>query len=137
MDCVDSFYGQNVHTGKQQATKSLMKKPYFIILAGLLCLPSLAATARPNMLYILADDLGYADLSAQGRSELEFSTPEIDSIFTGGTRFRAGLVSNSVCAPSRAGLLSGRAGALASSLIFPTNLQASPDPGSAPCRPTE
>ena len=69
-----------------------------------------AADKKPNILYILADDLGYADVGANGWSELEFKTPHIDSIFSGGVRFRAGYVSNSVCAPSRAGLLTGRSG---------------------------
>ena len=55
-----------------------------------------AADRKPNILYILADDLGYADVGANGWSKLEFNTPHIDSIFSGGARFRAGYVSNSV-----------------------------------------
>lgn len=73
----------------------------------------------PNVLYILADDLGYADISANGYAGLEYSTPNIDSIFSGGAHFLAGFVSNSVCAPSRAGLLTGRSG---SRFGFETNL---------------
>lgn len=67
-------------------------------------------TTKPNILYILADDLGYADVSANGWADLEFTTPQIDTIFNGGLRAKAGYVSNSVCAPSRAGLLTGRSG---------------------------
>lgn len=63
---------------------------------------------KPNILYILADDLGYADLSVQGQKK--FQTPNIDSIFEQGVRFTNGHVSNSVCAPSRAGLITGRLG---------------------------
>ena len=81
-----------------------------ILLAILLGLSSFGSAVQPNILYILADDLGYADLSVQGWADLEFTTPHIDSIFTGGARFKAGYVSNSVCAPSRAGLLTGRSG---------------------------
>ena len=63
---------------------------------------------QPNIILILADDLGYADLSIQG--ETQFKTPNIDSIATNGVHFQQGYVSNSVCAPSRAGLMSGRIG---------------------------
>lgn len=63
---------------------------------------------HPNILYILVDDLGYADLSVHGQKA--FSTPNIDSIFRDGVRFTNGYVSNSVCAPSRAGLMTGREG---------------------------
>ena len=77
-------------------------------LTGLLSLSAMGKTERPNILMILADDLGYADLSVQGCTQ--FKTPNIDSIAKGGVRFKQGYVSNSVCAPSRAGLLSGRIG---------------------------
>jgi arylsulfatase A-like enzyme len=66
------------------------------------------AAPKPNILYILADDLGYADLGVHGCKQ--YKTPNIDSIFEGGVRFEQGYVSNSVCAPSRAGLLTGRFG---------------------------
>ena len=62
----------------------------------------------PNILLILADDLGYADLSVHGQQQ--FSTPNIDTIFDNGVRFTQAYVTNSVCAPSRAGLLTGRMG---------------------------
>lgn len=76
---------------------------------------------KPNILYILADDLGYADVGANGWASLEFSTPNIDRIFNGGVRAKAGFVSNSVCAPSRAGLMTGRSG---SRFGFESNLPA-------------
>lgn len=71
--------------------------------------PNLGKTAeesRPNIVLILADDLGYGDLSVQGCSE--FSTPHIDSIAKQGMRFTDAYVTGPVCAPSRAGLMSGR-----------------------------
>ena len=86
-----------------------------LVLAGLLSFPALGETDRPHILLILADDLGYADLSVQGGTQ--FQTPNIDSIAKGGVRFRQGYVSNSVCAPSRAGLLSGRIGAVDGSFV--------------------
>ncbi|VGO15457.1 Arylsulfatase [Pontiella desulfatans] len=73
-----------------------------------LLLAGTALAGTPNILLILADDLGYADLGVQGCTQ--FKTPNIDSIAKGGVRFKQGYVSNSVCAPSRAGLLSGRIG---------------------------
>lgn len=60
----------------------------------------------PNIVILVADDLGYGELGAQGNTEIP--TPNIDSIAAGGARFTNGYVSAPVCAPRRAGLLSGR-----------------------------
>ncbi|MCF7817083.1 MAG: sulfatase-like hydrolase/transferase [Kiritimatiellales bacterium] len=65
-----------------------------------------ALPAKPNILLIVADDLGYGDLGIQGCKE--FATPNIDSIARNGMRFSNAYVSCPVCAPSRAGLLTGR-----------------------------
>ena len=62
---------------------------------------------RPNVVIIVADDLGYADIGAQGISK-DVKTPHIDSLAADGVRFRNGYVTAPVCAPSRAGLLTGR-----------------------------
>lgn len=64
------------------------------------------AAERPNILFLLADDLGYADIGAQGCTD--FATPHIDSIARNGLRFSQGYVTAPVCSPSRAGLLTGR-----------------------------
>ncbi|HEY5654154.1 MAG TPA: sulfatase-like hydrolase/transferase [Pontiella sp.] len=85
-----------------------MNKICSVLLTASLALSATGNTNRPNILLILADDLGYADLSVQGCTQ--FQTPRIDSIAKGGVRLKQGYVSNSVCAPSRAGLLSGRIG---------------------------
>jgi len=61
---------------------------------------------RPNILVILADDLGYADTGFQGCEDIP--TPNIDSIASGGVRFTSGYVSCPICAPTRAGLMTGR-----------------------------
>lgn len=61
---------------------------------------------RPNILVIVADDLGYADLGFQGGKDVP--TPNIDSIAAGGVRFTNGYVSGPYCSPTRAGLLTGR-----------------------------
>lgn len=62
--------------------------------------------AKPNVVVILADDLGYADLGCQGCKDIP--TPNIDSIARNGVRFTDGYANHPVCSPSRAGLMSGR-----------------------------
>src|ERR1051325_10574585 len=61
---------------------------------------------KPNIIILLADDLGYADLSMQGAKDIK--TPHIDSLAKNGTRFTSGYVSAPYCSPTRAGLLTGR-----------------------------
>lgn len=65
-----------------------------------------APSSRPNVLYLIADDLGYADIGVQGCTDVP--TPHIDSIAQNGVRFTSGYVSAPVCSPSRAGLMTGR-----------------------------
>ncbi len=65
------------------------------------------ATARqPNILILLADDLGYADVGFQGCTDIP--TPHIDSLAKNGVRCTSGYVSGPYCSPTRAGLLTGR-----------------------------
>ena len=68
---------------------------------------SSAAERRPNVLIIVADDLGYGELGSQGFSS-EIPTPHLDSIARNGVRFTSGYVSGPYCSPTRAGLLTGR-----------------------------
>jgi arylsulfatase A-like enzyme len=70
------------------------------------CSPALAAPARPNIVFIAADDLGYAELGVQGCRDIP--TPNIDSIAANGVRFTDGYVSCPVCSPTRAGWIAGR-----------------------------
>jgi arylsulfatase A-like enzyme len=65
-----------------------------------------AIDARPNIVLILADDLGYGSLGAYG--EKEIPTPNIDSIAKNGAKMTDGYVSCPICAPTRAGLMTGR-----------------------------
>ncbi len=64
------------------------------------------AGARPNLLLILVDDLGYGDLSAYGATDLQ--TPNIDRLIGEGMRFDYFYANCPVCSPTRAALLSGR-----------------------------
>ncbi|MBM4093147.1 MAG: sulfatase [Planctomycetes bacterium] len=65
-----------------------------------------APKPKPNIIVILADDLGYADLGCQGSKDVV--SPQIDSIAANGVRCTAGYVSAPQCCPSRAGLMTGR-----------------------------
>ncbi len=70
-------------------------------------LPALAQGARkPNFLFIMADDLGYADLSSYGRRE--YSTPALDGLAAQGARFTSGYANSAVCSPTRLALITGR-----------------------------
>lgn len=97
---------------------SVVVPPFIAWLAlgilGLLSLAGLSAAAeagavavrRPNVVVIIADDLGFADVGVHGGKEIP--TPHIDSIATGGVRFSAGYVTGTYCSPTRAALLTGR-----------------------------
>ena len=65
---------------------------------------------RPNIVLIVVDDLGYADLTAQGPglAEGRVPTPSIDSLAQRGVTFAAGYSANATCAPSRAAIMTGR-----------------------------
>jgi arylsulfatase A-like enzyme len=61
---------------------------------------------RPNFLFIMADDLGYADLSCYGRRD--FSTPNLDRLASQGVRFTQAYANSCVCSPTRTALITGR-----------------------------
>ncbi len=62
--------------------------------------------SKPNIVVILADDMGYGDLSLHGSKDVK--TPHLDEMAKSGVRCRRGYVVSSVCSPSRAGLMTGR-----------------------------
>lgn len=63
-------------------------------------------TKAPNIIYILADDLGYGDLGVYGQKN--FETPNIDRLAKGGMRFLQHYSGSTVCAPSRSALMTGQ-----------------------------
>ena len=82
-----------------------------LLLAGILALLANAPAAvraekLPNLVIILADDLGYGDLSCYGHPSIR--TPNLDRMASQGMRFTDFYVAASVCTPSRAALLTGR-----------------------------
>ncbi len=66
------------------------------------------AADRPNIVIILADDLGYGSLNSYGADEVHIRTPHIDRLATEGRRFTDANTPSSVCSPTRYGLLTGR-----------------------------
>ena len=83
-----------------------MHKPYLILFALLLPLAVWAEVKKTNVIYILADDLGYGDLSCYGQKK--FQTPNIDRLAKEGLKFTAHYSGNTVCSPSRAVLMTGQ-----------------------------
>ena len=84
------------------------------VAATLLCISSssilalsseVSATQKPNVVFILADDLGYADLSCYGAKEIK--TPNLDRMAREGVRFTDFYAPACVCTPSRASLMTG------------------------------
>jgi len=65
-----------------------------------------AEPPRPNIVFLLADDMGHADVGFNGCTDIP--TPHIDALAQGGVRFANGYVSGPYCSPTRAGLLTGR-----------------------------
>ena len=65
--------------------------------------PAAAAGRRPNVIVILADDMGFSDIGCYGS---EIPTPNLDALAAGGLRFTQ-FYNNSRCSPSRASLLTG------------------------------
>lgn len=82
--------------------------PAWLVIAPLarLAAESAPANTRPNILFIVADDLGYGEPGCYGGRDIP--TPNIDRLAAEGVRFSQGYVTASVCAPSRAALLTGR-----------------------------
>ena len=65
-----------------------------------------ADDSRPNIVLIVVDDLGYADLGCTGC--VDFDTPHLDHLAASGVNFTCGYVTHPYCSPSRAGILTGR-----------------------------
>ena len=74
-------------------------------MAVVLAEPGFSRQTKPNVIVILADDLGYADLSSFGSTDLQ--TPAIDRLVAGGLKFTNFYANCPVCSPTRAALLTG------------------------------
>jgi len=84
-----------------------MKKSLpFISLFSMSWLLTFAQDQKPNVIYILADDLGYGEVGYNGQKMIK--TPELDTLAARGMRFTDHYCGNAVCAPSRASLVTGK-----------------------------
>lgn len=85
--------------------KLITKKVFGLFLLGVIFLTA-KTQEKPNIIYILADDLGYGDLGCYGQKKIE--TPNIDKLAATGIRFTQHYSGAPVCAPSRCVLLTGK-----------------------------
>lgn len=86
-----------------------MTKLFFIglfLLSVTFCVSAQSKKTSPNILVILADDLGWADLSGYGSSFYE--TPHLDELASRGIQFSNGYANSPVCSPSRASMMTGK-----------------------------
>ena len=94
-----------------------------------------AADPQPNIVFIMADDLGYADLSCYGRRD--YTTPNIDGLATQGVRFTQAYANSAVCSATRTALITGRYQyRLPVGLEEPIASTSTRDPGLPPSHPT-
>ena len=82
--------------------------PLFLLFVNvsLLAAPQEKKETRPNVIVIMADDLGYGDLSCYGADS--FKTPNIDKLASQGLRFTDAYAACAVCSPTRAAILTGK-----------------------------
>ena len=87
-----------------------MKTQFIIVTLGLLVLAALTTSAvdRPNIVVILTDDQGYADISFNPDHPKEVDTPHMDKLAREGVFFKQAYTSGVVCSPTRAGMMLGQ-----------------------------
>ena len=89
------------------ADPSLVGLALILGVAGAAAAPApITAANRPNIVFILADDLGYGDVGAYGQTKIR--TPRLDRMAREGTRFTQFYAGSPVCAPSRSALMTGQ-----------------------------
>ena len=77
-----------------------------VLVLSICCLPNFGSSAeKPNIIVIMADDLGYGDVSCYGATEIK--TPNIDQLADEGLRLTSGYCSASTCTPTRFSFLTG------------------------------
>ena len=78
----------------------------YFLLAGQASKKGRSTNPKPNIIYIMADDLGYGDLGCYGQEKIQ--TPNIDKLASEGMRFTHAYAGSTVCAPSRCSLMTGK-----------------------------
>jgi arylsulfatase A-like enzyme len=84
----------------------LRSLPLLFLLVNALLLPALSQSSKPNIIYIMADDLGYADLSCYGRKD--YQTPHLDNLASQGVKFMNAYAAAPLCTPTRTAFMTGR-----------------------------
>ena len=84
----------------------IVKNISIVVLFSILTISLNAQVNQPNIVFILADDLGYGDLSINGGTDVK--TPNIDKLFKSGVTFNNFYSNSTVCSPTRASLITGR-----------------------------
>src|SRR3954462_14722402 len=96
-----------------QQRKAISRRRFVQTTAGSLAMAGMAfarqgaaQTAKPNIVFIMADDLGYADVSCYGQRD--YTTPNIDRLAIEGLKFTQAYANSAVCSATRIGLITGR-----------------------------
>lgn len=79
--------------------------PFLVLLVPAQCLYAAEPSRLPNIIFILADDLGYGDIGCFGQTKIK--TPHLDQLAKEGMRFTQAYAGSTVCAPSRCALMTG------------------------------
>jgi len=87
-------------------TRKVSRREFIGTAVGTSALIGAASSPRPNVLFILADDLGYGDLSCYGRPD--YRTPVLDNLAREGLKFTSAYASAPVCTPTRCAFITGR-----------------------------
>jgi len=90
----------------KRAVRALAATTMLLAIAGVVRQTAHGQEQRPNILLIVSDDLGYADIGVYGSRDIP--TPHIDRIAREGIRFTNAYVTGPYCSPTRAGLMTGR-----------------------------
>ena len=102
-----------IHPFDETPTRSLLTSSFLrlgVLLIGLSPVPAACAesAARPNVVLILADDLGIGDVNCFGKDRCQIETPHFDRLAREGMRFTNAHATASVCVPSRIAIMTGR-----------------------------
>src|SRR5690242_20335991 len=84
----------------------LIKPVFAVFLTVFICLQTFGQTSRPNVVFILIDDLGYGDLANYGNRFIK--TPNLDNLARQAMSFTQFYSASPLCSPSRAAFLTGR-----------------------------
>ena len=103
-----TVYENNTHTGHIRSCHFMKRLTYlcFLVTAQFGCISTENPESRPNIIYILADDLGYGELGIYGQQKIQ--TPNIDDLARNGMLFTQHYSGAPVCAPSRYMLITGK-----------------------------